>query len=347
VAGPATAIAGHIVGRVRWVVLAAVLVGALGCRAEGAGAAPSRRADAVTARPAWVLVVHGGAGDVHDTEAELGIRSRGLEAALRRGGEILDRGGSSLDAVEAAVIVLEDDPVFNAGRGAVFTHAGTHELDAAIMDGRDHRAGAVAAVRTVRNPIGLARLVMERTPHVLLVGDGAEAFAGSVGVERVANSWFDTPQRRRQLEEEIAKGKQTVGGGTGTVGAVALDRAGHLAAATSTGGTTDKLPGRVGDSPIIGAGTWADDATCAVSATGHGEALMRGLVAGRVAMSMEDHGWPLARAAADVLGRLEKDAGGFIAVAHDGTVAMPFNSQGMFRGVMDGSGRLEVAVWPR
>jgi len=294
-----------------------------------------------------VLVVHGGAGSVHgETKADLAARNRGIEAALRRGGEILAGGGSSLDAVEAAVMVLEDDPTFNAGRGAVFTHAGTHELDAAIMDGRDHGAGAVAAVRTVRNPIRLARQVMERTPHVLLVGDGAETFADTVGVERVANSWFDTPKRRRQLEEEIAKGKPAAGGGMGTVGAVALDGAGHLAAATSTGGTTNKLPGRVGDSPIIGAGTWADDATCSVSATGHGEALMRALVAGRVSMLMEDHGWPLERAASAVLARLEKDAGGFIAVSADGSVAMPFNSEGMYRGVMDDRGRLEVAVWP-
>lgn len=299
-------------------------------------------------RPDWVLVVHGGAGALRaDIDAALEASSRaGIDAALRRGGEVLAAGGTAIDAVERAVIALEEDPLFNAGRGAVFTHAGTHELDAAIMDGRDRSAGAVAGLRTVRNPVQLARLVMERTAHVMLIAEGAEAFADSVGVERVANSWFGTARRRRQLEEELARERGASAVGTGTVGAVALDGAGHLAAATSTGGTTNKLPGRVGDSPIVGAGTWAEDATCAVSATGHGESFMRALVAGRVAGLMEDRGWPLERAAAWVIARLETGAGGLIAVAGDGSVAMPFNSEGMFRGVIDAAGRLEVAVWP-
>jgi isoaspartyl peptidase/L-asparaginase-like protein (Ntn-hydrolase superfamily) len=289
-----------------------------------------------------------------------------MRAALHSGGAVLAAGGSCLDAVEAAVVALEDDPAFNAGRGAVFTSAGTHELDAAIMDGRCGAAGAVAALCTVRHPVRLARLVMERTPHVLMVGEGAERLAAELGVERVDPVWFDTPERRAQLEDVLARRASSAVEGhdpdgarvqlvergpagaadrSGTVGAVARDRTGGLAAATSTGGMTGKLPGRVGDSPVIGAGTWAD-ARCAVSGTGHGEVFLRTALAARVAFALETGEGTLAAAAAAAMARLRPGDGGFIAVSADGSVAMPFNSEGMFRGVTDASGRLRVGAWP-
>jgi beta-aspartyl-peptidase (threonine type) len=346
-------------------------------------AAPRAPADAATKEGAgvtatggdWVLVVHGGAGRRLDPALEPQVRA-GLESALRQGAGLLASGGSSLDAVELVVATLEDDPLFNAGRGAVYTRAGTHELDAAIVDGGTRAAGAVAALRTVKNPIRLARLVMERSPHVLLVGEGAEAFATAMGVERVENSWFDTPRRRRQLDEELAKERQQgaalapggspataaqeaspftssspaagwIGSTLGTVGAVARDRDGHLAAATSTGGTTAKLPGRVGDAPLVGAGTWADDATCAISATGKGEQFIRHAAAARVAMLMSYGGRTLEQAAREVVeGGLSPGDGGLIAVGRDGSVAMPFNTESMARGVADARGRLEVATAP-
>jgi L-asparaginase / beta-aspartyl-peptidase len=313
----------------------------------------------------WVLVVHGGCGKRLDPALEPQVRA-GLEAAMRRGADLLSSGGSSLDTVELVVSLLEDDPLFNAGKGAVFTHAGTHELDAAIVDGGTRGAGAVAALRTVKNPIRLARLVMERTPHVLLVGEGAEAFAITMGVERVENSWFDTPRRREQLEDELAKERQrraalargrspvddddadgdsSLADLMGTVGAVARDRAGHLAAATSTGGITNKLPGRVGDTPLVGAGIWADDATCAVSGTGRGEQLIRHAAAARVAMLMSYGGRTLEQAAQEVIEEvLSRGDGGLIAVSRDGSVAMPFSTESMARGVAGASGRFEVAT---
>ncbi len=315
----------------------------------------------------WVLVVHGGCGKRVDPALESQVWA-GLEAAMRRGAELLSNGGSSLDVVELVVSLLEDDSLFNAGKGAVFTHAGTHELDAAIVDGSTRAAGAVAAVRTVKNPIRLARLVMERTPHVLLVAEGAEDFATAMGVERVDNSWFDTPRRRQQLEDELAKAKGRQRRGAlapdgssaedvdrdsslaelmGTVGAVARDRAGHLAAATSTGGITNKPLGRVGDTPLVGAGTWADDATCAVSGTGKGEQLIRHAAAARVAMLMSYGGRTLEQAAREVIEEvLSRGDGGLIAVSRDGSVAMPFSTESMARGVADASGRFEVATAP-
>ncbi len=321
----------------------------------------------------WVLVVHGGSGKRLDPALEPQVRA-GVEAAMRRGGELLSSGGSSLDAVELVVSMLEEDPLFNAGKGAVFAHDRTHELDAAIVDGSTRAAGAVAAVRTVRNPVRLARLVMEKTPHVLLVGDGAESFATTVAIERVENSWFSTERRWRQLEDELARAKERqrkvaparagspmededededVGGDSslaelmGTVGAVARDRAGHLAAATSTGGITNKLPGRVGDTPLVGAGTWADDATCAVSGTGKGEQLIRHAAAARVAMLMSYGGRTLEQAAREVIEEvLSPGDGGLDAVARDGSVAMPFSTESMARGVADASGRFEVVTAP-
>ncbi len=324
------------------------------CRAavdSGGSGAPASEATSRAGRgaPSWVIVVHGGAGRRLDPAIEGPYRA-GLEAALRRGRDVLAGGGSSLDAVEAAIDSLEDDPNFNAGKGAVFTHAGTHELDAAIMRGGGPAAGAVAVVRTVRHPLHLARLVMERTPHVLLVGAGAEAFAAASGVEQVDNSWFDTPRRRQQLDEALEReeSRRATGAGSasmGTVGAVALDLHGHLAAATSTGGTTNKLPGRVGDSPLVGAGTWADDATCAVSGTGKGEQFIRHAAAARVSMLMEYGGRSLEQAAAEVIERvLAPDDGGLIAVSRDGAVATPFSTGMMGRGIADASGRFEIRV---
>ena len=300
----------------------------------------------------WALAIHGGAGviskDLPDS-VRAGYEAS-LEAALAQGRDMLSAGVPALDVVEAVVRVLEDDPRFNAGKGAVYTADGVHELDAAIMDGRDRSAGAVAGVRTVRHPISLARKVMEQTLHVLLMGDGAEVFADETGVERVANDWFDTERRRRQLEaaqRRQAQAQDPERSSTyGTVGAVALDTQGNLAAATSTGGMTNKRYGRVGDVPVIGAGTYADNATAAISCTGTGEQFIRHVVAHQIASRMELTGETLNQAAAYVVHeRLDSGDGGIIAVGADGEIALVFNSTGMFRGAADATGRFDVAIW--
>jgi isoaspartyl peptidase/L-asparaginase-like protein (Ntn-hydrolase superfamily) len=297
------------------------------------------------------IAVHGGAGDIPPAELtperEAAYRA-GLERALRAGQVILDAGGPSLDAVVAAVQVLEDDPLFNAGRGAVIAASGICELDAALMDGRDLRAGAVTGVRHVRSPIGLARLVMDRSAHVMLAGPGAEDFALEQGLEPVPNRYFVTERRQRELAAALvteADGyRESL---MGTVGAVALDADGNLAAATSTGGTTGKRWGRVGDSPIIGAGTYAANDCCAVSATGHGEFFIRATVAHEIAALVRYAGLD-AKAAADrvVHEQLRRmgGSGGVIVVGRDGTIAMPFNSHGMLRGSVDVHGRLTTAI---
>lgn len=300
----------------------------------------------------YVLVVHGGAGLLRRAsltpEREAACRA-GLEAALAQGERVLSVGGSALDAVEAAVIVLEDDPVFNAARGAVLASDGGVELDAAVMDGRTRRAGAIAGARTPRNPIRLARAVMEHTPHVLLGGAGADAFASELALPTELQDYFRTPERIAQLENvrkppPVAPEPDVYG----TVGAVACDRDGHVAAATSTGGTTNKRPGRVGDTPILGAGTFAWDRTCAVSGTGHGEPFVRLGVAQRVSAWMELGGLDLETAAERVIQReiLELEGrGGLIAVDASGRIATPFNTGGMFRGsVREGEGP-QVAIW--
>ena len=297
------------------------------------------------------IVVHGGAGVVPAAELtpQLDAAFRtGLGAALRAGYAVLEAGGSSLDAVTAAVVVLEEDPLFNAGRGAVLCADGGHELDAAIMDGADLRAGAVAGLRRVRNPVLLARHLLERSPHVMLAGPGADALAAAEGIECVPNDWFTTERRRAELERHRA-GLARVGdeASLGTVGAVALDGRGHLAAATSTGGMTGKRPGRVGDTPIIGAGTYAADDCCAVSATGHGEFFIRAAVAHEIASLVRHRGLGVQAAADDVVHRqLVRlgGSGGVIAVGRDGSIAMPFNSPGMLRGAMDSSGRFETGI---
>jgi L-asparaginase / beta-aspartyl-peptidase len=297
------------------------------------------------------IAVHGGAGDIPPAELtperEAAYRA-GLERALRAGQVILDAGGCSLDAVVASVQVLEDDPLFNAGRGAVIAANGICELDAALMDGRDLRAGAVTGVRHVRSPIGLARLVMDRSAHVMLAGPGAEEFALEQGLEPVPNRYFVTERRQRELAAALvteADGyRESL---MGTVGAVALDAAGNVAAATSTGGTTGKRWGRVGDSPIIGAGTYAANDCCAVSATGHGEYFIRATVAHEIAALVRYAGLDAVAAADRVVHeqlRRMGGSGGVIVVGCDGTIAMPFNSRGMLRGSIDAQGRLTTAI---
>jgi beta-aspartyl-peptidase (threonine type) len=300
------------------------------------------------------IAIHGGAGavprDSLSPEREQRYRA-GLAAALDAGHEILERGGSSLDAVTTAVRILEDDPMFNAGYGAALTRDGAAELDAAIMEGLELRAGAVACVRHVKNPIELARRIMQKSRHVLLVGAGAEEFALEEGMTLVPNHYFRTTERIEQLlAEQRGESVSEImpAAPRGTVGAVARDSAGNLAAATSTGGMTNKRPGRVGDSPIIGAGTYAKNGVCAVSATGHGEYFIRAVAAHHVCAAVEHRGVSLAEAVHDmlhvVLRRLGGD-GGMIAVDHLGGVVMDFSSDGMFRGARDSTGRREIAIY--
>jgi beta-aspartyl-peptidase (threonine type) len=267
-----------------------------------------------------------------------------LEQALRIGIEILEQGGRSLDAVEQVIRHLEDDPLFNAGKGAVFNHDGLNELDASIMDGATLACGAVAGVTTVKNPISLARLVMEQTAHVLLAREGAESFAGMMQVERVEPSYFFTQGRWDRLQRiKEAAGE---GGDRGTVGVAALDRHGDLAAGTSTGGLTNKMFGRVGDSPIIGAGTYADNTTCAVSASGKGEEFIRHSVARSIAALIELRGLSLQEAADRLVHqKLQPGDGGVIAIDRFGNIVTSFNTPGMFRGAADAGGRFEVHIW--
>jgi len=297
----------------------------------------------------WKLVIHGGAGAMRpahgDPDHEERAR-RGLRPALDEGADILAAGGHSVDAVEAAVRALEDDPCFNAGRGSVLAADGRVELDAAIMDGRDRRAGAVAGVRTTRAPVSLARAVMERGPHVFLSYEGADRLAAELGLEQVANSWFVTAERRRQLDELLERGGFDSEVKYGTVGAVAVDRSGHVAAATSTGGLTAKRWGRIGDSPLIGAGTYADDRSAAVSATGSGEYFIRAVAAHQLAERVRLAGQPLQAALDAVLGDIESlgGKGGLIAVAPSGEAAWGFSTRAMYRGAADSGGR-RVAIY--
>lgn len=302
---------------------------------EGDATAPSPS-------PRWALAIHGGAGGMEREGNEERARafSDGLTRALEIGRDRLEAGETSLDTCVAVIAAMEDDPVFNAGRGAVFNAAGNHELDASLMDGATLACGAVAGVRTVRNPIVLARRVMEDTPHVLLASEGAERFADEAGVERVENEWFSTDYRRRAFErwpEADAKG---------TVGCVALDVHGDLAAGTSTGGLTGKRFGRVGDSPVIGAGTYASNASCAVSATGIGEEFIRHGVARAIAARVEWSGDPPAAAARHLVHEtLRPGDGGVIVVGADGALAAEYSTRAMLRGLADSSGRFEVAIW--
>ena len=302
--------------------------------------------------PRWSIAIHGGAGTMSRAamtpEVEQAHRDA-LAQARDAGAKVLSAGGSALDAVEAAIVILEDDPKFNAGRGAVFTYQGTNELDASIMDGRTRAAGAVAAATHTKNPIRLARAVMEKGPHVFLSGAGADEFSRENGLEQVDPDWFATPERWRQLQELKAKklGWYDVDLKYGTVGAVAVDSAGHVAAGTSTGGLTGKRWGRIGDSPIIGAGTYADDRACAVSATGAGEFFIRAGVAHEICARMRMKGESAQFAADAVIAEVGAlgGSGGVIVAAPDGTTVFSFNTPGMYRARADSSGLAETAVF--
>jgi beta-aspartyl-peptidase (threonine type) len=300
----------------------------------------------------FAIAVHGGAGTLsrRDTSAEQEQAYRvGLSEALDAGYAMLERGAASLDAAIAAVCVLEDNPLFNAGRGAVLTRDGAAELDASVMDGRTLKAGAVTGLKHVKNPIALARRVMDHSPHVMLVGAGAEEFARLQGVELVSNEYFRTEVRQAQLHRLLdgSAEKENDLVAFGTVGAVALDAAGNVAAATSTGGMTGKRWGRVGDSPIIGAGTYASNASCAVSATGHGEYFIRSVVAHDICAQVEYLKLPLVKAVDNVLAKMKAlgGNGGVIAVDPRGEIVLEFNSGGMFRGQRTSTGKNEVALY--
>jgi L-asparaginase / beta-aspartyl-peptidase len=293
----------------------------------------------------WRLIIHGGAGSMRrgrlDPEQER-LALRGLESALAAGAAILSKGESALDAVEAAVRVLEEEPCFNAGRGSVLTATGCIELDAAIMDGRTRAAGAVSGLRTTRAPISLARRLLEEGPHVFLSGHGADDFARDHGFEQVDNHWFEIPERRRQLEELLSADGFDDEVKYGTVGAVAVDVAGHVAVATSTGGLTGKRWGRVGDSPLIGAGTYADDRSAAVSATGSGEFFIRAVAAHQLAERIRLGGQSLQEALDAVLADVEAlgGKGGLIAVSPNGDAAWGFTTPAMYRAMADAEGRI-------
>jgi beta-aspartyl-peptidase (threonine type) len=315
--------------------------------------------------PHVVLGIHGGIASARKEvtpEREKALRAD-MERALAAGYERLKQsGGTSLEAVEAAIRVLEDSPLFNAGRGAVFTHEGRNELDASIMEGRTLRAGAVASVTVIKNPIAAARAVMDKSKHVLLIGRGAEVFATKAGLEIVDPAYFWTEERWKQIQETWKKEKEAerkppaAGAGRAaagstpwsTVGAVALDAAGDLSAGTSTGGMSNKMFGRVGDSPMIGAGTYADNEACAVSATGHGEFFIRYSVGHDIAALMKYKQLPLEAAAAEVvLGKLKKAGGegGIIALDAKGNFTAPYNTDGMYRGYVTRDGKAHVVLF--
>lgn len=288
----------------------------------------------------WTLVIHGGAGSIRPgmlDDADEAALIEGLEAALAAGSDVLAARGTALDAVEAAARILEDDPVFNAGRGSVLTYEGRIEMDAAIMDGRDRRAGAIAGATRARNPVSLARAVMEHSPHVLLSGAGADRFGAEQGVDQVDQSWFETPTRRAQLERVLARSDKWFDSDVkfGTIGAVAVDAEGHVAAATSTGGLTGKRWGRIGDSPVIGAGTYADDRACAISATGSGEFFIREGVAHEICARIRMLGETGQAAADAVMTELAEmgGAGGVIFVTPSGEAGWSFNTKSLFRGL--------------
>lgn len=313
--------------------------------------------EARTATGKWTLLIHGGAGTIRrdrmTAEQDAAFRAA-IDAALAAGQAVLAKGGSALDAVQAAVELMEDEPLFNAGRGAVFTHDRTNELDAAIMDGRTREAGAVARLTTSRHPIAAARAVLRDGRHVMLTGSEADGFAAERGVEQVDPSWFATPHRREQIEDFLRReaGAKPVAAYDidqkfGTVGAVALDMRGHLAAATSTGGLTGKRWGRIGDVPILGAGTYADDRACAVSATGAGEYFIRVGVAHEICARMRLSGTALQQAADEVLGEVKQlgGSGGVIVIAPDGVSGFSFNTEGMYRGRVSSDGQREIGIY--
>ena len=301
--------------------------------------------------PQWRLAIHGGAGVITKAsmtpEQEIAYHAA-LKRSLKAGGDILANGGTSLDAVQAAIIIMEDDPLFNAGVGAVFTANGGHELDASIMDGSDRNAGSVAGVKRVRNPILAARAVLDNSRHVMFAGDGADAFSEEQGLEMVQPSHFDTDRRRQSLERVLSKpfAELTVEERHGTVGAVAIDQFGNIAAGTSTGGMTAKAPGRIGDSPLIGAATYAQNGVCGVSATGHGEYFIRVGVAKTICTRVELTGEDIQTAAENALAQVADlgGDGGVVLIDANGDIAYAFNSPGMYRGAIDASGA-ETAIY--
>ncbi|MGO4821591.1 MULTISPECIES: isoaspartyl peptidase/L-asparaginase family protein [unclassified Flavobacterium] len=315
----------------------------------------------------FAIVIHGGAGTIlrknMSPEVEVQYKAK-LEEAVKAGYAILKNGGSSLDAVEKTINILEDSPLFNAGKGAVFTNQGKNELDASIMDGKTLKAGAIAGVTTVKNPISLARVVMEKSEHVLLAREGAEFFAKENGLELVNPAYFYTENRYQSLlkAQEKEKADRNHSGSTsfydpyikdnkfGTVGCVALDKKGNLAAGTSTGGMTNKKWGRIGDTPIIGAGTYANNATCGVSATGWGEYFIRNVVAYDISAMMEYKGLSLENAAKEVIqNKLTKlgGDGGIVAMDKDGNITMEFNTAGMYRAAIDTQGQFTIGIYEK
>ena len=321
---------------------------------------PTQTAQAPTQeRPEFALVIHGGAGAMKRSlmsgEAEKNYRA-GLQEALDTGKSVLKKGGSAADAVEATINVLEENPLFNSGKGAVFTHDETIELDASFMNGEHRNAGAVAGVKTVRHPISAARLVMDSSVHVMMAGRGAEDFAAGMGLEMVENTYFHTEKRLAQLRKILSKEQGQLDLPVadpllkkfGTVGCVALDKAGNLAAGTSTGGMTTTRYGRVGDSPIIGAGTYADNDACGVSCTGHGEYFIRNVVAYDVAALMLYGGKTVDEAANEIIHTklpAQGGTGGLVAMDRNGNISMPFNTDGMFRGYVKSTGETEIAIY--
>lgn len=321
----------------------------------GACAAPTQDSEEAAASvpgevaPEWRLVIHGGAGVIlrENMSAEReAAYTTALETALEAGAEVLRNGGSAVDAVQAAVIPMEDDPLFNAGQGAVFTAAAEHELDASIMSGDQRDAGAVAGVKRVKNPILAARAVMDQSEHVMFAGAGADAFADSVGLELVDNTYFDTERRRDSLERVLRERERTDADRHGTVGAVAIDVNGNLAAATTTGGMTAKAAGRIGDSPLIGAATYAENGVCAVSATGHGEYFIRVAVAKTICARVELAGETIGEAAQSALDQVAAlgGDGGVVVIGGAGQYEYVFNSKGMYRGMIDPDG-METAIF--
>lgn len=327
------------------IILLIIILFSLGCGSTSVQDKNQEKEDTVIDLPRAVLVIHGGAGTIRrenmDSLTESAYRAK-LGEALTAGYEILKNGGESCEAVMKTINVMEDSHLFNAGVGAVFTAEGENELDASIMRGSDRNAGAVAGVKTVRNPILAAYEVMENSPHVMLSGRGAEQFSEEIGLEIVDPEYFRTERRFNQLQRIKKQEKEY-----GTVGAIALDNNGNLCAGTSTGGMTNKKWGRIGDSPIIGAGTYADNQTCGVSSTGHGEYFIRGIAAYDVAAKMKYQKKNVDEAAWEVINELDSmgGSGGLVALDKNGYVSMPFSSEGMYRGYVTKEGEVVIKIF--
>lgn len=328
---------------------AALMLAVAACQAPEETNTEAAVPEVETEQVEWRLVIHGGAGIIlreNMSPERKAAYTAALETALEAGADVLRDGGSAIDAVQAAVIHMENDPLFNSGKGAVFTAAAEHELDASIMSGAQRDAGAVAGVKRVKNPILAARAVMDHSEHVMFAGAGADAFAESVGLEMVDNSYFDTDRRRESLERVLRERTRTDADRHGTVGAVAIDVNGNLAAATTTGGMTAKAAGRIGDSPLIGAATYAQNGVCAVSATGHGEYFIRVAVAKTICARVDLAGEGVGVAAENALAQVAElgGDGGVVVIDGQGRYEYVFNSKGMYRGMIDPDG-METAIF--